>query len=499
MKKLPKLVLLMATLVMSTTAFGVDESEMREMRKAIEQLRNDYEARIQALEGRLKQAETAAAQVKPVTDQVQVEEEESPLDAAVADAEEEIEAVERKPAGAPRSDIWSRRVGGADVRIIDLGVNIMTASGGSSASADDLEDLQGGAHDPQRNGFTLQQAEFVFKGAIDPYLTGESYVIASEDGLELEEAFFTTTSLPYDLQLEGGFFLSEFGIINPTHPHSWNWIDQPVVNTRLFSGDGQRAAGFRASKLLPVDWYSEFHIGSQDPTAETMTSFMGEGHSHGEEDHGEEDEEHGDEGVGGYARVKDSVNAAHDLTWLARWVNSWDVNSSTTAKLGLTGLFGANSTGNTGYTTIYGADLKVKWVPANNFRGYPFLTWQSEVMNREYKVDKDNPEFVQGETDGKLHDWGFYTYLLYGFTPRWAVGVRGEFASGSNRGPEARDDDPLRADRVRVSPMIAWKPTEFSRFRLQYNYDDSDHLSTDSHTVWLGADVLFGSHPPHAY
>ena len=62
--------------------------------------------------------------------------------------------------------------------------------------------------------------------------------------MELEEAFFTTTALPYDLQLKGGYFLTEFGIINPTHPHSWDWMDQPVINTGCSAA---RASGRPAS------------------------------------------------------------------------------------------------------------------------------------------------------------------------------------------------------------------------------------------------------------
>lgn len=50
-------------------------------------------------------------------------------------------------------------------------------------------------------------------------------------------------------------------------------------------------------------------------------------------------------------------------------------------------------------------------------------------------------------------------------------------------------------------------PTEFSRIRLQYNYDHALHLEfdglgsrgKDAHSVWLGFEVLIGSHPAHRY
>ena len=37
-----------------------------------------------------------------------------------------------------------------------------------------------------------------------------------------------------------GQFLTEFGRINPTHPHAWAWLDQPVIEARVFGPDGMR-------------------------------------------------------------------------------------------------------------------------------------------------------------------------------------------------------------------------------------------------------------------
>ena len=309
----------------------------------------------------------------------------------------------------------------------------MGAAGGSTANNSQIRELQGGEHDPRRRGFTFQQAELSFAGAIDPYFTAETYILASEEDVELEEAFFRTTSLPKSLELKGGYFLTEFGLNNPTHPHSWAFIDQPVINTRLFGGEGQRAAGFRLNGLLPVPWFSELSFGAQDPTSSTMVSFQGSGHSHGDE-HGHEEEEHDEEeheeeeheheagdSVGGFARVRSDDSELNELVYLLRWVNGWDMGRNTSAQVGLSGLYGSNSTGDDADTWIYGADFKMKWRPANNFRGWPFLTWESEVMYRDYEVDKDNPLFEPGTNDD-LKDWGLYTQLIYGFKPRWETG-----------------------------------------------------------------------------
>jgi hypothetical protein len=271
---------------------------------------------------------------------------------------------------------------------------------------------------------------------------------------------------------------------------------------------------------LPVPWFSELSFGAQDPTSDNMVSFQGEGHSHGdehgheeeeheheEEEHGHEEEEHEDDhdheheagdGVGGFARVRKDDSELDELVYMLRWVNGWDIGRNMSAQLGLSGLYGANSTGNNGDTWIYGADFKLKWRPENNFRGWPYLTWESEVMKRDYEVDKDNPLYESGES-GDLDDWGFYTQLIYGFRPRWETGLRFEYADGDDNGVTRSSTDPRRDQRYRVSPMLAWRPTEYSRVRLQYNYDDTDFLDDNEHSVWLGFDLSLGSHPAHKY
>ena len=59
--------------------------------------------------------------------------------------------------------------------------------------------------------------------------------------------------------------------------------------------------------------------------------------------------------------------------------------------------------------------------------------------------------------------------------------------------------DPFRDDRYRVSPLLVWRPTEFSRIRLQYNFDSAAHLADDAHGVWLGFEWLYGAHPAHDF
>jgi hypothetical protein len=141
------------------------------------------------------------------------------------------------------------------------------------------------------------------------------------------------------------------------------------------------------------------------------------------------------------------------------------------------------------------------------------VTWQTEVMARKYKAagfaagtaTEDPDVFDQDLPGDTLDDQGGYTQLLWGFQPGWAAGLRAEYATGSGQSvedgaPAPRNSDPLRDDRVRLSPLLSWSPSHFSRLRLQYNFDDARHLDgNDAHTVWLGLEIGFGAHAAHDY
>ena len=444
------------------------------------------------LEQELQELESERLEKKP---------EAAPLDRALADA----------PAPAVAGgDIWSKQLGPVNLRFLDLSADLLFAAGSSTATDEELQSLEGGDHDPRKRGFTIQNVELSLTGAVDPYFNAELHIVyfldplEGESVLELEEAFLTTNELPfgleeYGLQLEAGQFFTEFGRINPVHPHAWDWVDQSVINSRVFGPDGLRGPGLRLGWLTPLPWFSEVHLGMQNANGETMASFFS-------------NEELAEERpIGGRPFVDQSVRDLGDFTYLTRWDNSWDLSETVTTKLGGSAVFGPNSTGADGDTIIYGADFLLRWRPLDNDHGWPFVNWQSEIIKRDYDAaafldegaDPVDPADDVLYPQDDLEDWGLYTQLLYGFVRNWGVGVRYEYASGSGAslGPFTdRSEDPFRDDRHRVAPLILWSPTHFSRIRLQYNYDRAEHLSEDdAHSVWLGFEALWGKHPAHTY
>ena len=132
-----------------------------------------------------------------------------------------------------------------------------TFAGGGSTATDIEGGTQLGGHDPNQRGFTVQGVEANFRGAVDPYFRGNANVVFQLDAdgesfLELEEAWLETMSLPANLQVRAGQYLTEFGRINTQHPHTWAFVDVPLVNGRLL-GAGRPAQSRRAAVVAGAD------------------------------------------------------------------------------------------------------------------------------------------------------------------------------------------------------------------------------------------------------
>jgi hypothetical protein len=415
------------------------------------------------------------------------------LDAALAETAPTPAAAPHSAASAPIMQIGGGS--GPTLKLADLSLDINTAAGGSTATDAQLATLQGGDHDPKRRGYTLQQAEISLFGAVDPYFNAEAHIVFKEDSVELEEAYGTTTQLPFSLQLKAGYYLTEFGRTNPQHPHQWPWLDQPVVNTRLFGPDGNRGVGSRLSWLAPLPWFSEVLAGMQNPDDPTETSFTGIDSSAGTTP----------TTIGGRPAFAHPTRSLADFLYATRWVNNWELPENVMLQLGASAAFGPNNTGPNGRTAIVGGDLLLKW--REDRFGIPNLAWQTEVIARRYKADDAiDPVSAAAIPEAILRDWGLCSQVLVGFMPRWAAGLRGDYATGDGdsyvlgSGFVDRQTDPFRDDRWRVSPLITFNATEFSKFRLQYDYDHAEHLpSHRAQSVWLGLELMIGAHPAHNY
>jgi hypothetical protein len=380
------------------------------------------------------------------------------------------------PAPAPAPITLVSGAGGKNY--LNISFDALIAAGASTEP--DVPGLQTGGHDPAQRGFTFQNGEVVLDGAVDPYFRGQANIVLqiTPDGgttIELEEAYATTSSLPHNLQVKIGQYFTEFGRINPTHPHTWDFVDQPLVNGRMFGGDGLRSLGVRLSWLMPTPFYSEILFGVQNGHGETATSF---GSTAGETQFG---------------RPLDpgQVRSFSDFLYVPRYDASFDVGDTQTVVVGASGAFGPNGTGSAADTAIGGVDFFWKWKSARAQKGFPFVKVQAEAMARSY--DAAATPLLPETT---FHDHGAYAQVVWGIKPMWTVGARYDRVGG-----DVGDDptDPRFAPRQRAALEGTWYPTEYSKLRVQYAYDDRGGGFKDANSVWLQFEFLLGAHAAHKF
>ena len=356
------------------------------------------------------------------------------------------------------------------------------------SSARDLDRIEVGDHDPQQRGFNARNIELAFDGAVDPYFEGFANIVFKLDNnnetqVEVEEAFLQTTDLPFNLQLKGGQFFAAFGRINPTHPHTWDFADDPLVHGLFLGSDGLRGVGGQISWIAPVPWYSQLILGVQNGRGNTGYSFRNPG----------------DDGIFFDRQTTDrELRGLEDFVWLPRWENSVDLSPTQVALAGVSGAFGSNDTGGNSRTQIYGGDFLYKWKSAKAEGGFPFVKWQTEVMYRRFEAGHGMGDtFPVAET---FHDWGMYSQVLWGFKKGWVAGVRGDYYDAQD---SRFTDDPERQSRSRVSADLTWYPTEFSKIRLQYNHDfleDSFFFAgRDVDSIFLQFEFILGAHGAHKF
>ena len=359
----------------------------------------------------------------------------------------------------------------------------LTTAGWSSAS--DIRALQPGDHDPRVRGFGLPNAELALDGSVDPFFRAAAYIVHKldengETAVELEETYFVTTSLPANLQVKGGQFFTDFGRQNPTHPHSWAFADAPLVLARLLGGEGLRSQGVRVAWLAPLPFYTEATLAVLNSAGGTTAGFRSE----------ESAEIHG--GI----PIEREVKGAKDMLYAPRAAVSFDVTDTQTLLVGASGAFGPNNSGPDAQTRILGADLYWKWKSPRARQGFPFVSVQAELLSRRYdaaaRPDVSAPLVtLPAEV---LNDRGSYAQLSWGIRPLLVAALRTE----SLRAATASFASPVREDRDRQSMNLTWFPSEFSKLRFQYNYDDRRGLGTD-HSFWVQFEFLLGAHAAHKF
>lgn len=431
--------------------------DMAAIRQMIEQMKRDYETKINDLERRLEKAEGNAQAAKDSAAQTKAAVAAAPAPAAPPSSAAYPSA---SPTAAPNPNAFNPSISAVlngtfgafshdpgSVRIPGFALGDETGEGRS-------------------RGFSLGESEINLSASIDQVLYGSLTVaLTPEDEVEVEEAFIQTTSLPWGFTAKAGRFFSGIGYLNQKHAHDWDFIDAPLPYAAML--DGQYGDdGVQLRWLAPTPFFLEF--GGE---LFRGASFPGAGGARG--------------GIGAqsvFVHVGDDLNES----------SSWQAGLSylrTNAK--------ERETGDTpdvfnGHTDMGIASLVYKWAPGGN------STRQNLTLAGEYFLQRQSGDFNGTNTEGYQSGW--YAQAVYQFMPRWKIGVRYDQVNADDI------DDPAFADSAldnlghtprRGTAMLEYDTSEFGRIRLQYSRDESDTDSNDA--VLLQYTVIFGPHSAHQY
>jgi hypothetical protein len=328
-------------------------------------------------------------------------------------------------------------------------------------------------------GFTVQEVELAFSAIVDPYFKGEVYLtIPNLAGIEVEEAFVTTTSLPWNLQVKGGSFRSAFGRQNGQHLHVQDFTRRPLINAAFLGGDGMRGPGAQVSWLSPLPFfltiYGEAFSLRSDPADQTgvlpqpVPSF----------------------GSDASARPTLAAEAKAFFPLSEALALYAGLNFASGKSAGIS-LGDVGTTGVGRETQLYGADLYLKWKPPNVAQGYESLALQAEAILRH----SNSGDGLDDEWDG-----GAYAQIVAQFARRWFLGIRGDIVGFPSSSILARTE--------RVGASLTFQASEFARLRA---YLEAEHAGMSSSALlpvaqpewapaaFLQLEISIGAHGAHPY
>jgi hypothetical protein len=336
--------------------------------------------------------------------------------------------------------------------------------------------------------FGVREVELAVQAVVDPYFRGDVFLgISDLEGIAIEQAYLTTTSLPNQLEARLGRFLMPFGKQNTTHRHDLHTIEYPYVIQKFFSPEGIKGTGVYGSRVFsPFGFYQEVQATVVDRLSEPA---------------GLVTEEPVNKSLGG-------------LGFSARLRNYVDLTEAQNVELSFSGMTGKRAQPLDPTVTLFngvnaaiarqstlGADLTYRWRPLQQGLYRSFIL-QGEVMRQLNQGDPTLPApscdpvlstpcvLPPGAFAGPTRDYtGAYLFARYQTGQRSFIGTRYDWLQDPGR-----DGRTLNAGSV----YLEWFPSEFSKLVAGYEavkpQDD-----TLLHRVLLQASFALGPHKPHPF
>jgi hypothetical protein len=306
--------------------------------------------------------------------------------------------------------------------------------------------------------FEFRSAELGISASIDPFARGYGIINGTPDGVDVEEAWMQTTSLPYNLTVKGGRFFANFGRLSTFHDHDLPFVNRPTPLDEYVGGESQ-ADGVETSWLVPLTsqylnltggWYNKMGADNDRVSNDKPREFS-------------------------------------QFTYLGRTSTYFDLADAHGVDLGVSDAYTPRVVvDDNRYRNLLDVDLTYRYTPLRE-ASYRGLTWGSEFLlnseNRQQNADQtgSNPDVPPDFS--WVNAFGMYSYLEARLTRELRPGFMFEYTQDLNG---------IQSPAEGYSPYLTIWPSEFQRFRLQYT-----HLSQpggDDDQFFVQWTAVLGSH-----
>jgi hypothetical protein len=319
-------------------------------------------------------------------------------------------------------------------------------------------DMVGSYSRQNQANWEFRSAEIGISGNIDPFARGYGIINGTNDGVEVEEAWMQTTSLPYNLAVKGGRMFADFGRLSKFHDHDLPFVNRPQPLDEYVGGESQ-ADGVETSWLVPFTsqyvnltggWYNKMgaendRVSNDKPREFSQFTYMGRANT--------------------YFNLAD----AHGV--------DLGVSDAYTPRV----VVDENHSRN-----LLDVDLTYRYTPLSE-AAYRGLIWGTEFLlngeNRQQNADETEANPDVAPVFARVNAFGMYSYLEARLTRRFYPGFMFEYTQDLNGVQSATEG---------YNPYLTIWASEFQRFRLQYT-----HLSQpggDDDQFFLQWTTILGSH-----
>ena len=352
-----------------------------------------------------------------------------------------------------------------------------------SAVGDLLGDLSPrGSTQEDGTRFGIREVELALQAVVDPYFRGDVFLGFSDaEGVHIEQAFLTTTSLPgFEVRL--GRFLMPFSKVNTTHRHDLHTIEHPWAVQRFLGAEGLKGTGISVSRIFaPFGFYQELLLTAVDRIGEAPDGLV----------------------------TPEPVNKDLDgLAFSARLRNYWDLSQAANLELSASALTGKVEQPCSGCAfppdptisavaarqTVVGADATFRWRPLQQGL-YKSLIAQAEFLRQMNDFDFE-PIYVGSRKSFN----GAYGFARWQVSRRAFVAARYDWLEDPLlRGPceIAICGETLTA----ASGYLEWFPSEFSKLAVAYErlMPAAATGIAGTNRILLQASFSVGPHKPHPF